>query len=139
MFRLLRLYPLSSLCIVIIWALCLLRPSSLPDGPEIPHLDKIMHSMMYLGLCSLLWFEHLRVSPHVRWGHFLPLGVVAPIAMSGIIELAQAFLTDSRSGDWWDFAANTAGVLLAIPLGVCLVRPATLRWFHHKDAQKERS
>lgn len=134
MFRLLRLYPLSALCIIVIWALCLLKPPALPEGPQIPYLDKAVHFAMYFGLCSLLWFEHLKRAPKVRWTHFLPLGIIAPIAMSGLIELAQAYCTDTRSGDWMDFLANSFGVLLAIPFGLYAVRPLTLRFFHHPRA-----
>ena len=42
------------------------------------------------------------------------IGVVAPILMSGVIELAQVYLTTYRTGDWADFAANSMGVLLAL-------------------------
>lgn len=68
---------------------------------------------MYLGTCSVMWWEyfrsHLRSNrPKVAWW-----AVVAPILMSGAIELAQTYLTTNRSGEWFDFAANTAGVLLA--------------------------
>lgn len=38
--------------------------------------------------------------------------------MSGLVELAQAYLTGgTRSGDWRDFVANAIGVLLAVPIG----------------------
>lgn len=128
--RHLRAYPLSLLCIAIIWALCLLKPPALPEGPEIPHLDKVVHLVMYLGLCTLLWLEHCKRSPQIRWKKFLFWGVVAPILMSGTIELAQAYLTPTRSGDWADFLANSLGVLLAIPFGTYVIRPLALRYFH---------
>lgn len=47
----------------------------------------------------------------------LTWAVAAPILMSGLIELLQAGLTTTRSGDWWDLAANTIGVLLAAAVG----------------------
>ena len=40
--------------------------------------------------------------------------MVAPIVMSGLIELAQNYLTTYRSGEWADFIANSTGVLLAL-------------------------
>lgn len=51
-------------------------------------------------------------------GVLVSVAVVLPILMSGAIELAQAYLTTCRSGDWWDFAANSLGVLLALGLAV---------------------
>lgn len=133
MLRLLRLYPFSIACIALIWILCLLRPSSLPEGPRIPYADKVVHCLMYLGLCSLLWWEHLKAAPTIRWKHFLLLGVIAPIVMSGLIELAQGYFTDNRSADWWDFVANAVGVVLAIPCGLLFIRPLTKRFFRHKS------
>jgi len=120
-------FPLSLLCILVIWYLCLMpQPETELELPT--NFDKVVHTAMYLGLCSLLWCEYI-------WRHEglnarrLTLGaVVAPILMSGIIELAQAYLTTNRSGDWADFLANTAGVLLAVPLALWVYRPVLGRW-----------
>lgn len=40
------------------------------------------------------------------------------IAYGGIIELLQHYVVVTRTGDWADFAANTAGVLVAYILVV---------------------
>lgn len=50
-------------------------------------------------------------------------GIIAPVAMSGCIELMQAYCTDTRSGDWLDFLANSIGVGLAALIGYYLLRP----------------
>ncbi len=43
--------------------------------------------------------------------------------MSGLIELLQAYCTGGRrSGDWLDFAANTAGATLAAVIGILVVK-----------------
>ena len=39
--------------------------------------------------------------------------MLCPVLFSGVVELLQAYCTTYRGGDWWDFAANTAGALLA--------------------------
>ena len=39
--------------------------------------------------------------------------MLLPIAISGLLELLQEYATDCRSGDWYDFVANTLGVLTA--------------------------
>ena len=36
------------------------------------------------------------------------------------MELAQAYLTTYRSGDWWDFVANSIGVVIGVVLGLML-------------------
>ncbi len=48
--------------------------------------------------------------------------------MSGCIEILQANCTETRSGDWMDFAANCTGVLLATLLAYYVWRP--LIWKH---------
>ena len=35
-----------------------------------------------------------------------------PVIMGGSLELIQEYGTDCRQGSWWDFAANTLGVLI---------------------------
>lgn len=78
--------------------------------------DKVVHVSMYLGTCSVFWLEHYRSRRRLaRWTLAL-IAVVAPILMSGVIELAQAYLTTYRSGDWMDFLANSCGVVLALIL-----------------------
>lgn len=69
---------------------------------------------MYLGTCSIFWLEYLRSSWHWSLKLQALVAVVAPIVMSGLIELAQNYLTTYRSGEWADFIANSTGVLLAL-------------------------
>ena len=47
---------------------------------------------------------------------------IGPVAMSGLIELAQAYCTTNRSGDWLDLAANAIGALFGIALGCFVTR-----------------
>ena len=53
-------------------------------------------------------------------GKLLLLAFLAPIAMGGILELMQAYLTTFRSGEWLDFVANTIGVCLGTVLGLLM-------------------
>lgn len=69
---------------------------------------------MYLGTCSVFWVEYLRSHRHWSKVRLSLLAIICPIVMSGVIELAQAYLTTYRSGDWVDFVANSTGVLLAL-------------------------
>lgn len=110
-----RHYPLSLCCIALIWVLCLMPSPEIGTKPPVG-FDKLVHTVMYLGTCSVIWWEHLRTGA-CPWRRTALLTVVLPIAMSGIIELVQEYATSTRSGDWWDFAANAAGVLLAVPVG----------------------
>lgn len=78
--------------------------------------DKVVHALMYLVTCGMFWTEYFRHRLHFKPRVLLLVAVVFPILMSGAIELAQAYLTTCRSGDWWDFAANSLGVCMAFLL-----------------------
>ena len=56
-----------------------------------------------------------------RMGHALLIGgVLCPIIMGGLIELAQRYLTTCRSGDVYDFFCNSLGVLLGCCIGLII-------------------
>ena len=121
--QLLRFYPLSWLCIAVIWVACFCTPphTSLDD---VPLMDKWTHILMYCGTCSVIWVEHLRryrssASPH----HLFLWAWFAPVMMSGLIEILQAYCTGGRrSGDWLDFLANAIGATLGYLLGYLVYR-----------------
>lgn len=121
--QLLRFYPLSWLCIAVIWVACFCTPphTSLDD---VPLIDKWTHILMYCGTCSVIWVEHLRryrssASPH----HLFLWAWFAPVMMSGLIEILQAYCTGGRrSGDWLDFIANAFGATLGYLLGYLVYR-----------------
>lgn len=110
--RILRTYPLTLLCVVQVWYLCLLKPPSLRVS-LFAGTDKVVHVLMYLGTCGMLWWEHLRHTRRVPGRRHAMCFILLPVLMSGAIELLQEYATQHRSGDWLDLAANTLGVLLA--------------------------
>ena len=108
-----RKYPLSLTVIAIVLYLSFFKPPT-EDLPKIPQMDKLVHICMYMGLSGVLWIEFFKAH---RLGekpmkHAWIGACVCPILFSGIIELLQEYATTYRGGDWWDFAANTCGVLL---------------------------
>lgn len=112
-----RKYPLSVLCITLIWIL-----SFAPFFPETPFddvmfIDKWTHLLMYGGTCTVIWIEYLRKHTLIDKGRLFCWAWLAPILMSGIIELLQEYCTTTRSGEWLDFVANSTGVTLAALLG----------------------
>ena len=44
-------------------------------------------------------------------------------SMSGIIEILQEYCTTYRGGDWFDFLANTCGVIAATAFAWFVLRP----------------
>jgi VanZ family protein len=120
--HLLSCYPLTLICLALIWFLCLFV--IVPKTPlnDVAFIDKWTHLVMYGGTTSVMWWEYLRHHRRlVFWKLFL-FAFIGLIAMSGVIELMQAYCTTNRSGEWLDFAANTTGVGLGTLIGLVMWR-----------------
>jgi len=96
-------YPFSYILIIVIWILCLIPiPENTPlSGFSL--IDKWTHFVMYGVFSLVICFEGKRIS----W-----YSLLIPTLMGGLIELAQAYLTTCRSGEWADMLADTIGVIL---------------------------
>ena len=118
--RFLKNYPLSLLCIALIWYLSIwFLPPDYIELPSINFLDKWTHFVMYGGTCAVIWIEYLRRHSTLDKGKLFRWAWLAPIIMSGIIELLQEHCTNhTRSGEWFDFLANSTGVTLAVGIGL---------------------
>lgn len=118
-----RKYPISVICIVLIWILSLL-----PFFPETPlddvrFIDKWVHVVMYGGTFTVLWIEYIRQHDTADYEKLFLWAWLGPIMMSGILELLQEYCTGGhRNGDWLDFAANATGVTLAAMIGLLILR-----------------
>lgn len=118
-------YPLSLVCIALIWYLSLwFMP---PESPlnDVKFIDKWTHLVMYGGTCSVIWYEYLRSHKQLNGWRLFLLAWLAPVLMSGLLELVQAYCTTSRAGEWLDFAANTTGCTLGAAIGMIMHR-----WWH---------
>ncbi|WP_276908523.1 VanZ family protein [Hallella colorans] len=128
--NIIRHYPLSCLVIVTIWTLCLIP---IPETPlsNVSMIDKWTHIVMYGVFCAILLTEYGQRHKHIRWSQIIVGAVILPIAMGGLIEIVQATCTGgNRSGDIYDFLADTLGVLLGAAIGTLLARYLSKR---HKD------
>lgn len=115
--RHIRRYPLTLLCIATVVYLSLFKPPSIDKRFLFTGYDKCVHLLMYGGTCTVLWAEYLRSHLRLSRPKLLVWGIVMPILMSGLIEIVQETMTTYRGGDWADFAANSAGVLMAACVG----------------------
>lgn len=117
-----RNYPFSCLFLTTIWILCFCYPPRTPLD-NIAFIDKWTHIVMYAGTCTTIWIEYLR---HHKKPEMMKLFIwawLAPLMMSGLIEILQENCTGGRrSGDWLDFAANATGVTLAAVIGILLAK-----------------
>lgn len=116
-----RRHPITVTLVLAIWYLSLFTPPK-TELANVSFIDKWAHLLMYGALAFVLWMEDWSVrkaSPSMPRALALYVG---PVAMSGLIELAQAYCTTDRSGDWLDLAANAIGALAGIVLSGMLTR-----------------
>lgn len=121
----LKRYPLSHFVAAVIIVLSLAPIPEVPHLPDINLLDKWVHFVMYGGLCLVIWWEYLHLHQHINWLRMTIGAIVLPVALGGLLELAQAYLTTCRSGEWLDFVADVVGVLLGALIGY----PTTSRFY----------
>ena len=110
---------------------CLAPIDALDDpGFELPYADKIAHFGFYL-VATVLGVLVLRESAgqRMRLNGALWFAAVVLVAYGGLIEAFQAALPTGRSPEWWDFLANTLGVLAAVAsLKVAFHELGALNW-----------
>lgn len=115
-----RRYPLSLVCIALIWVLSL--TPFFPETPfdDVQFIDKWTHLVMYGGTTTVIWWEYLRSHHRADFRRLLLWGGMAMVALGGLMELLQAYCTTTRSGEWLDFWADSAGVLIGILIGMLM-------------------
>lgn len=114
-------YPFSLFLVVAIWIICLIP---IPETPldDVPMIDKWTHFVMYGSLCSVIFAEYAYRHIKTNIKRLAIGGVLLPIIMGGLIELAQAYCTGgNRSGDWIDWIANSIGVTIGTAIGSLVV------------------
>ena len=122
MMHFVRKYPLSSCCVLLIWVLSLLP--FFPETPldDVEFIDKWTHLVMYGGTCCVIWWEYARQHRRMNWRKLLLWAVFGMVALGGLMELLQDYCTTTRSGEWLDFCADSAGVLLGTLAGLLVVK-----------------
>lgn len=118
----LRRYPFALFLATCIVFLSLLPIPDMKVGVEVPLADKWTHMLMYGVLTLTIWFEYRRCHASLSGPKLFVWAFLAPIAMGGLLELGQAYLTTCRSGEWLDFVANSIGVCLGTVGGLLLKR-----------------
>lgn len=122
-------YPITIITVALIWYLCFFTPPS-TKLDNVVGFDKVVHFGMYAFLETVAILEHWRYkrkndkqNQAFKFCHQAILFVL----MSGVIEILQETCTGGRrSGDIWDFMANSLGVvcaLLIIPRIVKILQP----------------
>ncbi len=111
-------YPLSIAIILLVTFLSFFKPPS-TDFDDVPGIDKLVHTGMYFVMASFLWWEFYKgqKNTHAPIWHAWVGAFLCPLLYGGIVELLQEYCTEHRGGEWLDFAANSAGVIIAAVVG----------------------
>lgn len=107
-------WPTAVTAIVILYATLWPDPAGADKLPLVPHLDKIIHAIMFGGLAGAMAFDYSRLrnipKPSVsRMALFAAISATA----GGIIELLQQAMHLGRGCDIYDFASDCLGAAVA--------------------------
>jgi len=78
---------------------------------DIPYLDKFVHFGLYFLFMAVIIIEHRNQFSNTRQ---IIIVALIPVFFGGLMELAQAGFTDTRSADILDIMFNTAGTATAV-------------------------
>lgn len=122
-----RKYFWTFLLTLVVFILSIIPLQEMPNLPGVKMVDKWVHFLMYGSLAVAAWMDIFRCRS-VRapwWGGWQGwlLAVLFPAAFGALMEVWQEYLTTTRNGDIFDWWADLIGVLLAVPVGLLLVRP----------------
>ena len=110
---------LKSLIPVSIWLLIILIISGFPGNkiPEVPiwQFDKFIHSGVYaiLSILVLLAFDKQYSITKSRYITQI-IVVLISVSYGGFMEILQNYIFINRSGNLYDFIANTIGAIFGI-------------------------
>lgn len=107
-----RWWPTALTLCVIIYATMSADPVPETELFLIPHLDKLIHAVMFGGLVGAVCFDRARAGYSIS--RQAMLWVCAAVCIfGGLDEIAQAFCTRARAGDILDWLADCTGVAVA--------------------------
>lgn len=99
---------------IIIFILCCTPGRFIPTSSwlELLSFDKFVHASIFFVLSGLWLIYGLHSGKHTN--SMVLLTIFACIAYGGLLEIMQATVFSERSGDWFDFMANSFGCLMGL-------------------------
>lgn len=94
--------------VILFFSLKKIEISDIPSFFYFPHIDKVIHFLMYMLLGGVLCHEK-KATSCIQWTFVFSF----PIFFGTLIEFLQS-LTSYRTGDLWDALANVAGSIIGI-------------------------
>ena len=116
-FGVIKIYWLPIIWVVFIFIMSVISGEKLPKAPlDIPHLDKLVHIVLYFILCYLfLRARKIQYSTFVKRFNKVAIIIGVTCLCYGVgLEILQEFLFKTRHFEWADITANGFGCFLAI-------------------------
>ncbi len=107
-----RWWPTATVVAVILYATLNSDPVGDIGLSLVPHLDKLIHAIMFGGLFSAIIFDWRRAGKPLPTSVLLFVATIA-VAAGGMDEMAQEAIHNGREGDILDFAADCIGIAVA--------------------------
>ena len=106
------------LCLAIFY-LCIMNMQSLPKV-HVSNFDKLVHVIMFFTVSGVIYFENTSYfKKKISTWNIINYSFFFPTVYGGLIEIAQEYLSPTRTGDWMDFWFNAIGAFLG--LVICLL------------------
>lgn len=116
-------YPMTWFVTIVIIVLSMIPVPEVPELDNVPFFDKWVHFVMYAALSLVVWMDRVLIRRKKMSGTLWTFLFVYPSVLGGVMELAQAYLTTCRSGEWLDFYADVFGSLLGLILCILVDEP----------------
>lgn len=101
------------IALVIFYLTCIVEVESIPVPGKVFQYDKLVHFGMFFALSGAVYIDYyLKHKGRPNGYKWLMFGLIIPILYGGLIEVAQENFF-SRSGDLYDFVADTMGAMSA--------------------------
>jgi len=107
-------YYKSLLWAIVIIVLLLIPGNKFPHNKliNIPHLDKIVHCILFMVLAYIMIFDTWFLKKKLEIRHITIIFIIS-IAFAGSTEIYQYYLIEFRTGSIFDFMADVLGILIA--------------------------
>lgn len=112
-----RMVPPGQMSIVLVGIILYLTlapdPLGSDDIPAFPGADKVVHAIMFGTLSLILALDRYMLGLNDKTMVLVIIAIIVSLA-GGVIEILQQTSAMGRSGDVWDFAADSAGALMGV-------------------------
>lgn len=101
-------------CVVLFLSLSSENNLPHPFWLTFPHIDKVVHFIMYFVFALVLIHDSQHYSKiRLNHGHIILIAVLIVIGWGGFLEILQRIPSIHRNSDFFDFLANTVGAVVA--------------------------